>query len=276
MPPVERMLATLRRATTLVRATPGRTGHLVQLPEGAADVLVAGDLHGHLPNLQAMLAVADLANRPQRHFVVQEMIHGHFEYPNNGGDRSHQLLDVFAALKCQYPARVHYLPGNHELSEWTGRAIGKGDAAQNGAFRRGVTTAYGDASAEVYAAYQELLKSLPLALRTPNAVFVSHSLIPGRQMLHFDARRLLEYRYADADYLPGGFVYAMLWGRDTAEQTVDDYLRKVDCDWLITGHIPTDEGFAFPNHKQLVVDASRSPAAYALIPANRPLTLRMT
>ena len=102
MPDPDRLLHTLARAAAAFRATPGRTGRLVRLPADAADVLVGGDLHGHLGNFQALLKRADLARHPARHLVLQEVVHGPNRYPG-GGDKSHQLLDLVAALKVQYP-----------------------------------------------------------------------------------------------------------------------------------------------------------------------------
>ena len=270
MPPPDRMLNTLRRAIDLVRATPGRSGHLVRLTN-CAEVLVAGDLHGHVPNFQAVFKAADLAAHPARHLVLQEVVHGQFRYPS-GGDKSHQLVDLFAALKCQFPDRVHLLPGNHEMAQWTGRPVGKADEPLNELFRQGVNDAYGAAGGEVYRAYCDLFKALPLALRTPNRVFVSHSLIPGRNLETFDPQRLEYERYEDREFVPGGTAYGLLWGRDTSEPTAAAFLRKVDADLLVTGHIPTDTGYIVPNPRQLIVDCSQTPAAYVLFAADRPIT----
>jgi hypothetical protein len=264
------MLSTLRRATEFVTRTPGRTGHLINLQD-CTEVLVAGDLHGHIANFQVVLKAADLANHPTRHLVLQEVVHSEFKYPA-GGDKSHQLVDLFAALKCQYPMRVHLLPGNHEMAQMTGRTIGKGSESQNEGFIAGVRTAYGAAWQDVYAAYVALFRALPLALRTPNAVFLSHTLIPGRHLPAFHLTQLLQDSYADADYQPGGVVYGLLWGRDTSQETADEFLRKVDSDLLVSGHIPTDTGYEVPNSRQLIVDCSASPAAYVLFPADRPIT----
>ena len=270
MPPAERILPILRRAATLNRATPGRAGFLVRLQD-CGEVLAAGDLHGHVPNFQSVHKAADLAAHPARHLVLQEVVHGPFRYAR-GGDKSHQLLDLFAALKCQFPARVHLLPGNHELAQWTDRPIGKADETQNDGFRQGVNEAYGAAGPEVYAAYMELIASLPVALRTPNDVFLSHSLPSPRQLATFDARRLEADALDPAEYQPGGLVYGVVWGRDTSPRTIDDYLRKVDADFLVSGHIPTDAGFSVPNHRQLIVDCAGTPAAYVLFAADRKLT----
>src|SRR5262249_9484696 len=157
--------------------TPGRRGRTILL-EGAAEVLASGDLHGNLENFRLLMARADLARNPGRHLVLQEAIHGPYRYPA-GGDKSHQLLALIAALKCQCPRQVHCLLGNHELAQATGRRISKGEEDLNQAFREGVATAYGPRSAEVYAAYQQVLAACPVALRTANRVFLSHSVPPA-------------------------------------------------------------------------------------------------
>jgi hypothetical protein len=270
MPPPDRMLNTLRRAIDFVKATPGRSGHLVRL-QNCTEVLAAGDLHGHVANFQAVLRAADLADHPTRHLVLQEVIHGPFRYPG-GGDKSHQLVDLFAALKCQFPDRVHFLPGNHELAQWTDRAVGKADEPLNDLFRQGVSEAYGPAGPDIYRAYCDLFKSLPLALRTPNRVFLSHSLPSARYMETFDARKLEVEAFEEKELVPDGMVYGLLWGRDASARTAEEFLFAVDADLLVSGHVPTDTGYAVPNQQQLIVDCSINPAAYVLFPADRPLT----
>lgn len=272
MPAPDRMLSFLRRAVVLVRATPGRRGRVIE-PVGCTEVLVAGDLHGHVGHFQGLLKAADLRNHPGRHLVFQELIHGTYRYPS-GADKSHQLVDLFAALKAQFPRQVHYLPGNHELAQWTGRKVLKADADLNEAFEQGATAAYGpEYGPEVYQTYLDLFKALPVAVRTPNRVLVSHSLPSARQMTQFDPSRLLAAEYSDADLQPGGSVHGVLWGRDVTPANVAEYLRRMDAEWLVSGHIASDTGYSVPNEMQLIVDCAESPAAYALVPTDRPLTL---
>src|SRR5215218_6075854 len=170
MPDPERLLLTIRRATDLCRATPGRVGGVVTL-ERAEEVLVVGDLHGNIPASKKVFEVAALGRNPGLYLVLQELFHGPRSYPDDGGDRSHQLVDLVAALKCQFPERVHLILGNHELSELTGRVIAKHGQALNALFRQGITTAYQPRDDEVYRAYLALFSALPLAVRTPNRVF---------------------------------------------------------------------------------------------------------
>lgn|SRR5262245_1746171 len=271
MPDPDRLLRTFYKAADAVRQTPGRKGRFVQLQD-VNEVLVAGDLHGHLGNFQAVYKLADLGNHPRRHLVLQEVIHGKFKYPL-GGDKSHQLLDLFAALKCQFPRQVHLLMGNHELGQWTNRQVIKDDKDLNANFHEGVIEAYGpEKGPEIYDSYMRLFGVLPLAMRTPNRVFLSHSLPRERHLDKFELRHLETDAFAAEDLSVGGAVYELLWSRDTRATHVAAFLKKVECDWLVTGHINCDAGFALPNRQQIILDCCDIPAAYALLPSDRPLT----
>jgi hypothetical protein len=272
MPQPQRLVPLLARATAAVRATPGRRGHVIALPENA-DVCVAGDLHGNVENFGRLLKVADLGPHANRHLVLQEVIHGKFRYPE-GGDKSHQLLDVLAALTCQFPGRVHFLPGNHELSQWTNRRIGKGDEDLNDLFHQGVRTAYGDHAEEVYDGYMQLIAASPLAVRTPNRIFLCHTLPSAQKLETFDPAVLERDEFREEDLVLGGSVHSLVWGRTTSEDHVAAFLRKVDADLLITGHVPQPAtGFAVPNGRQLILDAQGSPACYCVFPCDRLLSL---
>jgi hypothetical protein len=265
------MLTHLRQAVVLVRATPGRKGHTVKL-EHCTEVLVAGDLHGHVAHFRTLLKIADLANNPTRHLVLQEIIHGTFRYPK-GGDKSHQLVDLFAALKCQFPKQVHYLPGNHELAQWTDRPVLKADENQNALFREGVMEAYGSTfGPQIYSAYLELFQACPAVLHAPNGVLICHSLPSTRSLTLFDPSHLERDTYAPEDLQPGGTVHSLLWGRETTADAVTNFLQKMGAELLVSGHIACNEGFAIPNDRQVIVDCAESPGGYVLFPTDRPLT----
>lgn len=270
MPPPDRVLNILRRAIDHTRRTPGRHGHYVHL-QNCTEVFVGGDMHGHLANFLSVMKAADLANHPTRHLILQELIHSEFFYPN-GGDKSHQLVDLYATLKCQFPERVHFLPGNHEMAQMTGRQVAKGGQSQNAVYVLGVQAAYGDAAADICKAYHDLFRESPLAIRAANGVLCCHTLVPAKSLPTFDPMRLLDDTFDDKEYSPGGHVYAILWGRDTSAETADAFLRKMDSDLVVTGHIATDDGYAVPNPKQLIVDCASTPAAYVKFPADRPIT----
>lgn len=271
MPDAHRLLTLLRQAAILSRATAGRVGHVVHLQD-ADDVMILGDLHGNMANFALALNKAQLERHPRRHLIVQELIHGTFRYPD-GSDKSHQAVDLWAALKCRFPHRVHYLPGNHELAQWTNRPIAKADLDLNASFLDGVRFAYGADGQKIYAAYLDLFRALPWAIRLPHRVFVCHTVPTLRDQQSCDWRRLESAELTDDDAQPGGLIYALTWGRDVSAPTAAAFLQKVDADLLITGHIPCDQGFTSPNDRQLILDSLGSPAAVCLCPADRPLTL---
>jgi hypothetical protein len=266
----EARLLTLRRALVAFRATPGRRGRLVHLQD-VDELLVGGDMHGNLENFRKLMQRAELGRCPRRHLVLQEVVHGPFLYPGSG-DKSHQLLDLICALKCQYPRQVHFLMGNHELAQATGRKVLKNDADLNELFMEGIRFAYGGRADEVYALYLELIATAPLALRTQGGVFVSHSLPSAGMLPDFDPAALETEPTRPADLAAGGSVYSLVWGRDVREETVASFLRKMDSDVLITGHIPCDAGFARPSPRHVIVDSQGSPAGYCLVPAARPIS----
>jgi len=271
LPAPERILTLLRHAITLVRSTPGRKGRIIDLQD-CTELLVAGDLHGHTANLQVMLNAADMAKNPNRHLVLQELIHGKFRYPK-GGDKSHQLIDLFAALKSQFPKQVHFIPGNHEMAQWTNRPVLKGDENLNVLFQSGVSEAYGPVyGPQVYDTYLDLFRALPVVLRTANRVLVCHSLPTSRVISFFDPTRLNAEVYDPADLQPGGVIHSILWGRDTTASNVEEYLRKMNADLLVSGHIASDQGYLIPNDHQIILDSAECPGGYLLFPTTLPLT----
>lgn len=270
MPDPNRLLNTIFRATDLFSNDRGRIGHLLNVTE-FQDILIAGDLHGNLGNFQAILKLADLDNHPARMLVLQEVIHGEFTYPT-GGDKSHQLLDLIAALKCKYAQRIQLIPGNHEFAQVTDRLIQKHNRDLNEDFVLGVRMAYGEHAEEICAAYEKFIRALPLAIRSENRVFLSHSLPSGRRFDEFNVEVIQQDQLDDEEYVPGGSVFALVWGRDTSQVNVEHYLETVDADWLISGHIVCEDGYAVPNDRQIILDSMASPAACCLFPCAEPIT----
>ncbi len=272
MPDPKRLINTLQQAATAFRETNGRRGRFIRL-ESVVDILIAGDLHGHVENFRQLIKRADLRHNTGRHLVLQEVVHGPFRYPT-GGDKSHQLLDLLAALKCEYPQRVHALLGNHELAQCTGQWIAKDDVDLNDHFLTGVNNAYGAHAGDVFAAYRELLSTWPLAIRTPNRVLLCHSSPPARRIEAFNPAVLEEPAPDGAEWKPGGMIHSLLWGRDLRTESIKAFLAKMDADLMITGHIPCAEGYATPNEYQIILDCLGAPAGYCLFPTSRPLTYK--
>lgn len=271
MPDPVKLISTIKQAAEHLRNQKGRTGKFIEL-EDVSDILIAGDLHGHLSNFKEILKHANLKENPKRHVVLQELVHGPFRYANNGGELSHRLVDVVCAFICQYPGRVHYLMGNHELAQWTRREIAKNHESLNVLFETGVATSYPDHVEQILACYDELFQSLPVAIRLPNRIFLSHSLPGAIRLRDWALDELKKESFSDDDYKLGGPVHAVVWGRDTTEATAMEYLKLVDADLLISGHIPSEFGYDTPNPIQIILDGKDEGAQVLLFDANTKVT----
>jgi hypothetical protein len=263
-------ILSLEKAIDLILATPGRIGHLVDPPE-STDVIIAGDLHGNLGNFNAICEYADLEQHPSRHLIFQEMVHSRFRY-SNGGDASHQLLDRFVELKVKFPARVHLIMGNHELAQWRGQKILKGDDCYNELFTRGVEFAYGEDSQVMERLYQRLFSVLPLMIRFPNRLAISHSLPTEKNQANFDFGVLTLDALPDGSLDLGGTVRSLVWGREATSENAQRFLNIIDCDWLVTGHIPQETGYLWASERHLILDSMERPAGFALLSTVESLT----
>src|SRR5262249_1707242 len=106
----------------------------------------------------------------------------------------------------------------------------------------------------------------------PNRVLMCHTLPNSKRMSTFDWSALEKEEFTPEDVALGGSIHSVLWGNETRQEHVDDFLRRVDADWLISGHIPCDQGYTLPNNRQIILDAQATPACYCLFPTDRPLT----
>jgi hypothetical protein len=272
MPDAAKTAATLARATVLNRATPGRRGSVVRLQE-ADEVLVVGDLHGHLHTLARAVKQADLENHPRRHLVLQELVHDPRIDPDDGLDLSHRAVDLAAALKCRFPARVHILLGNHELSELTGRSIAKNQVALNALFRKGLAASFGADQVEaIRQAYCDFFRSLPLVLLTDNRIALCHTVPDARDLPGLDRELLDTGAWSEPAMARGGTVYALTWGRDTRPDTADAFAAFLDVDHFVTGHHPCDHGFERLGPRHLALDATDPEPGICLFSARAPLT----
>src|SRR4030042_4653256 len=194
---IEKIIATFAPATKANWNTPGRQGNVILLaPELADEVMVTGDLHGHRRNFNLIKKVAALGSHPRRHLILQEVCHGGPTYPQNGGCMSHTILEDVAKLKVEYPERVHFILGNHELAELTDYPIQKNKQMLNLLFRLGLQQMYGPATDKVREAFFPFIRSSPLAARLPHGVFISHSIPEDADGGQFDktifARKLTD------------------------------------------------------------------------------------
>ncbi|NLF32469.1 MAG: hypothetical protein GX591_16460 [Planctomycetes bacterium] len=261
----------LLEAAEHCRTEDHRQGNVVGLT-GDARVIVTGDIHGNRPNLVKIIQHAALGADPRRVLVLQELIHGG-PTDAEGGDRSFEVLLRAVRLKQQHPAQVHFILANHDLSEMTGNEISKDGCGACKAFRCGLDHAYGDDAAEIHQAIRTLLAALPLAVRCPNGVLITHSLpSPGREAF-FDPA-VFTRPYQDEDLRRGGSIYELVWGRRHTPQSLAGLIERMGAGIFINGHQPQDCGYLL-NDRQLILASEHPHGTIAEFDAGEELDLDM-
>ncbi|MFQ6048197.1 MAG: metallophosphoesterase [Phycisphaerae bacterium] len=243
---------TFRRAAELNLQDRYRQGSIVRLPD-YGQVVMTGDLHGHAKNFQKLQRFCRLEEAPVRHVVLHELIHGEPAGPNEP-DRSCQLLLAAACWKVQHPDQVHFMQANHELAQLTGRAIARAGHSVLEAFEAGVAEIYGPAAESVLQAINEFILSLPLAVRTPNRIFLVHTLPDDRYIPTFDVG-IFDRPLSRADLGEGGGAYQLVSGRTRKPENIQYLAEKLQVDCFIVGHQHQEQGYALV-HDRVIVLAS--------------------
>jgi len=265
-------IASCREAAAVNRSASCRQGNVVVISDtDADDVLVAADLHGNRRNYEKLLDLAALDSHPRRHLVMQEVCHGGPAYPSGTGCMSHLLLEDMARLKTRYPDRFHYLLSNHELAELIDYPIVKAGRMLNLLFRCGTQQMYGTSVGKVRDAYIEFLKSLPLAVRITNGLFISHSIPEQTDREPYDYG-VFDRDLEMADWAEGGAAFRLVWGRDYRPENAKRFAEAVNARLLITGHEPCGDGYQVPNRRQVIIDTQLDHGCYLILPTDEPLT----
>lgn len=269
---VDEIVAAFTKAAEVQRSHPLRRGSTVRIgPDDADEVFVSADLHGNRPNFESILAAADLDNHPRRHLVMQEVCHGGPTY-EDGGCKSHRMLEDVARLVAKYEGRVHFLLSNHELAEVIDFPIMKARRMLNVIFRMGLVDAYGADADRVRTAAVAFIRECPLAIAIGSDVFVTHSLPERLDMEPFDAE-IFDRPLRPSDMLEGGTAFQVVWGRDFRAENAEEYARAVGgAKVLLHGHEPCQEGYRAPNGTQIILDCCGANAYAALVPTRGPVT----
>ena len=258
----------LSHAAVLMRRDPLRHGNVVHLP-AQGDAVILGDLHGDVENFARVVKWAALHRNRDRYLVLQELIHGG-PLDGDGCDDSFRLLEQAAALKVRYRSQVQMVLSNHDLAELVGVEVTKSGRPTAEPFHRGIEKAYGAAAPTVLGAYRTFLVSLPLAVRTPNGVFISHSTPDHAAMETFDFG-VFDQPIDLRNCGPGTSLYELVWGRDYRQCCADKFAEAVGAEVLVTGHQTSMPGLKTPTTRHLVLTSDGPLGRFVVVPLAAPV-----
>jgi hypothetical protein len=249
-----------------------RRGNLIHLP---ADVqlIATGDIHGHRRNFERIVAFADLANNPDRHILLQEIIHGGPK-DAQGGCLSHKLLFDVVRYKLNFPDRVHIIMGNHDIAFINDSDVMKDGQEMNRLMRLALEREFQAAGADIELAIRQFLFSQPLAVRTENRIWLSHSLPADHFVDKFD-RQVLDRPLKIGDCEKPGSAYLLTWGRNFSQQTLDKMAELFDVDIFILGHQPQQQGWSRAGENLIIIASDHNHGCLIPIDLAKSYTIEM-
>lgn len=247
---VQTTIDLLNKGTEANHADRFRRGNVVCLPADGT-LVITGDIHGHRLNFERIVSYADLERNPNRHIVLQEVIHGGPEN-SGGGCLSYQLLFEVARYKVSFPDRVHIIMGNHDISFINNSEVIKDGKEMNRSIRSALSEEFQENTADVTLAIKRFLFSQPLAIRCENRIWLSHSLPSDKLADQFD-RHILERELRHGDVVKPGSAYVLIWGRNHSQALLDRLAELLDVDIFVLGHQPQLQGWSRAGSNLIII-----------------------
>jgi len=229
-----------------------REGNLIKLqPPGA--VIMTGDLHGNERNFERLLNYAQLHKHPKRHLILHELLHSS-DISSADQCHSYGLLARAAQFKAEFPDQIHILLGNHALAQVTHDEVLKNGQAMVKAVHTALQARYGDDAARMIHAMDQFILSLPLAARTENRIWLSHSLPSMRHLADWNGS-IFEKELSLDDMKNDASLHALTWDRSHSDKCLAKLRQLWEVDMFVIGHQPQAVGRARP-HERVIILAS--------------------
>ena len=253
----------------------------IDVIEAPGLLLATGDLHDNPMHMAKLVRDAGMSVDSKdagAHLTLHEIIHP----PRlvNGMDFSFRALARVAALKAEYPERVHVMLGNHELAQVIGTAIVKDGVRVVDAFNAGLDYAYADDAPRVAEAIKAFVMSMPIAMRVeclgPDGraggrhILCSHSLPSPGQMARFDPT-ILSRDLEERDYEPlMGSAYMMVWGRSHDAELLEDLVERWGINLFLIGHEKAETGVRIVPPNAAILNSDHERGVYLPVDLSRP------
>ena len=247
-----------------------RNGNMLSFP-GLGDLIVAGDLHNHHRNFQRIRTVAALDEHPQRHVILQEIVHGGL-LGADGGDHSLDMLLKAIAWADKFPGQVHFLLANHDLAQVYGHPIMKDGYDLTDRFSRYFKIRAGSQLTAANQAFRSFILTMPLAAITFSGILLAHSLPGPRDMATFDST-ILRRQLTEADFSRVGSVYQLIWGRGQTPDVLAALAKAWWCELFICGHQAQDSGYGTIGNRMLILDSCHNHGTFLRLDLARPYTM---
>ncbi|WP_321421390.1 metallophosphoesterase [uncultured Methanobacterium sp.] len=215
-------------------------------------LLIITDLHGNLEDAKRYQEIWDeFIESGDEVVLTGDVIH-----PVPGQkDHSIEVLELVKSYDETY-SNFHLLLGNHEFSHLSEALVYKGGVDQTREFESNVREQFHSRKdywgRSKLREYEEYFRSLPIAVKTDNKVFISHAGPALSVETLDDIRNITQYGYFYVQQLAG-----MLFKRPGRFNYKDMqiFLKIVGCNAQVVGHTPVD-GYEVVYGMQMVLSSS--------------------
>jgi len=232
-----------------------RKANLIILP-AEGDLIITGDIHGHRRNFERIVAYSELEKNPKRHLILQELIHGGQE-DKHGGCLSFELLSQAVQVKIKFPNQVHFILANHDTAFISNSDVMKNGKEMNASMRAAMQRRFGDKIQSVESAIERFLFSQPLAVKTQNKIWISHSLPADRLAEKFDFN-IFHRTLKVSDIVRPNSAYLLTWGRNQSEENLNFFAQKLGVSFFVLGHQVQETGWMTNNKNLIIIDSQHN------------------
>jgi hypothetical protein len=142
--------------------------------------------------------------------------------------------------------------GNHDTAIVSDNNVIKAGKEMAQPLKESMKRCFGDDYQLVAAAMKEYLLSQPLAVKSPNRIWMSHSLPSDPALKDFDIGILNKHLQPD-DLTRPNSAYLLTWGRRHSEEALATLAKMLDTDFFILGHQPQPTGWARTAHNTIII-----------------------
>ncbi|MGZ7108633.1 MAG: metallophosphoesterase [Methanobacterium sp.] len=230
-------------------------GSLVELPK-KGKALIITDLHGNVKDYNIFMDIWEDFKSNNNHLIIT----GDFIQNCDRKDKSIEILDSII-YNFKNNSNFHVLLGNHEWSVITGGPIFKAGENLSVKFENLLKKKFDDKWEQKLESYKEFFKTLPVAVKTMNKVFISHAGPPNSIRSVDDIINITK-----SGYLNNEKLFEILWNRykNYSKDDISSFLKKVGCNVMIVGHTPVN-GTKLIGKNQLIVSSSYSKGKKAYV-----------
>ncbi len=233
-----------------------RKGSLIELPQ-IGKAMIITDIHGNLDDYNRFMDIWNDFEDENNHLIITgDFIHS-ISLQN---DKSIEIVDDLKH-RLKTGDNFHVLLGNHEWSVISNKTIYKAGANLSLNFELLLKERYKKRWKEQIEILSNFFKDLPLAVKTQNKVFISHS-GPSKYIKNiYDVINIF-----NSDYRENKGLFDLLWNRygKYNRKDLETFLENVGSRVMIVGHTPV-KGAKLVYNNQLIVSSSYSDGKKAYV-----------